>query len=359
MYVTSRKLVSLFFCILGFSLSLSNLVMANESPLTVNQALKLAETNSVSLQIAQLKYENEEIAWKKAQFGTPTPLQQRSFVLTWQKAQTAYHDAQVNLITTVIDSYTDLQITTLDLHIKNLLVQEAQRNFAKQQILTEKGSVGPTEVLQAQMSLMQAESAFERANDNLIAATRSLQRLLGVETFPELNATWPLQTPAINISLNDAITAGMNSSTTIKDLENALYLQQIAREQDIATGLAPLDDIRSRNDLRLAELALMEAKANRVDTITAQFNSLMQLHKTLVLQETSFSLAQKQFEIAGKQVEAGIKTTFDLAKDEVSFMQAQLSYWSAQKSYVMAWLSFAQLLGNQIDLSEVVQHDAN
>lgn len=357
MYLTLRKLVGLTSCILGFCLVFSGMVMANAPLLTIYDAFKLAESNSVSLQIAKLKYENEETAWKKVQFGTYTPLQQRSFQLTWQKAQTVYQDARMNLVNTVIDSYTSVQIAKLDCEIKGLSAAEAKRNLAKQQILAEKGSVGPAEVLQAQMSLMQAENALERANDALIAATRSLQRLLGVETLPQLCADWPLKTPDIAITLEETIAAGMASSSTIKDLENALYLQQIARAQDIATGLAPLDDIRSSNDLRLAELALLEAKENRIDSITTQFNSLVQLQKSLTLQQTSFTLAQKQYDIACQQVEAGIKTTFDLAKDEITFLQAQQSLWSAQKSYIMAWLSFKQLLGQQTDLSEVVQHD--
>ncbi len=359
MKVNSRKFSGTIAFALIICLGFAGLAMAADSALTIGQAVELAKANSATLQIAKLTYENDEITWKKALAANPTRLAERSAGLAWEKAQFTYRTAESDLITATVDSYLNVQNAAFTLTIRNKQADQSRQALARVQILADKGSAGPTDILQAEMTVMQSENALDQAGDAYTAALNALQRLLGMETAPVLPTTLSLRMPEIKISLADAITAGLASSSAIIDLENGLELQRILREQDEATGLAPLDDAKSKNDLRKVELQLAEAKASRVDSITAQYTSLIQAQKTLALQEASYTLTQKQYEISRKQVDAGIKTAIDFMKDEIALLQADLNVRAAQRTYVNSWLSFQKALGNSIDLSEVVKSDAN
>ncbi|HHW09350.1 MAG TPA: TolC family protein [Firmicutes bacterium] len=359
MNLSLRKLSTSLGVTLVLCLMVVGVVAAESSVLTLPQATELALTNSISLQIAKLNYDNSKIAYDKAILADPTPLQKRNADITWESAQATFRSAKNDVIISVFTAYMSVLSAMADVEIKEKQAQQALNNWERTKILVAKGNASPTNELQAEMSNMTAQNNLDRSRDSLASALYKLQHLLGLDKLPDQLADVELIAPPLDVDLESAIAAGLAANTQLKSLRTNYELLLLQREQDLATGLAPLDDRKSQNDLKVAELNLAEAEANSIDSITTQYNSLLQALKGIAVSEASLILSQKQYDITKKQVDAGMKTPNDLLADEINLLSAKNSLHEAYRSYVSSWMSFQKTLGRDINISEVVKSDGS
>lgn len=351
-----RKTLQTMFLVV-VAVLVSGVTVAASPTLSLTQAVELALSQNISLEIAALNNASAQIAYEKALAGNPTPVARRSAEIAWEKAQEAFRSAKIDVINSTLSSYTGLQNAAFDLEIKEKQADAALRNWEKTKILVEKGTAGVLDELQAQLSYTSAANSLARALDSYAEAQTAFAHMLGVDELPVLSSEGVLIIPDFQMSLEECLTAAFANSISIKDKEIALELAQIQRTQDELLELSRVDDTLSKNNLKLAELSLTKAKADFKESVTSSYNSLVQARKSLAVSQSSLEIEERKYDIVRKQFEAGLKTPSELEAAEIALLSSERDLLNAERSYVLAWISFQRLLGREIDLSGVVKPD--
>jgi OMF family outer membrane factor len=372
-------------------------------PITLEQALELAQRNNRELQIAQRELEQSIAALREARaalyptldagsnltveenqstglselFGVEqdeadTTLQgtlqlnydlftsgQRSASIRAAEASLRLRELLLEqtveeLRVQVINNYYDLQEADEEVRIARATVDEAQQSLEDAQALERAGLRTRLEVLQAEVDLANFQQELNQALSAQQIARRQLVRRLNLAEYINLSAADPVESAGTwDLSLEESIVLAYRNRA---ELEQQLLQREIANQQRriALSGIGPQISLFADYNV-----------FNTLNDEDSDFNDLyrfgVQLQWRLFdagaararadQEEANIAIAEEQFADTRNQVRLEVETAYyNLLTNAASIDTARLAVQQAEEALRLARLRFAAGVGTQVDV---------
>jgi outer membrane protein TolC len=325
--------------------------------LSVSGAIDLALSHNLSFRIAALNFKNAELAYEKTlalNIAEESTYAEHQAKFTFERAKSTYDTTRAGVIIDTVRSYFDVKHANMDLAAKAKQLEVAEEDYARAKSKYAAGVAGELELLQVESALHNARLAVQRAADTLGENSAALAVLLGLEPGTRFQLSDEIAPKPIQWQLDQAVAKALENSVDVRQKANDLRLAQLELDKAEAERAAPLDLERARVGLDIAALSLQQVRETLTEKVRTSMNSLGQTSKNLNILSIALDVESKKFDIVVKQQKAGLKSPSDVAAAEASVISARHALGSAQKGYILAYLQFLNTLGVDLDLSWVV-----
>jgi OMF family outer membrane factor len=253
----------------------------------------------------------------------------------------------------VINNYYDLQEADEEVRIAQATVDEAQQSLQDAQALERAGLRTRLEVLQAEVDLANFQQELNQALSAQQVARRQLVRRLNLSEHVNLSAADPVETAGMwNLSLEESIVLAYRNRA---ELEQQLLQREVANQQRriALSGIGPQVSLFADYDVSNV--------LNTNDDWTDQYRFGVQLQWRLFdggaararadQEEAGIAIAEEQFADTRNQVRLEVETAYyNLLTNAASIETAQLAVTQAEEALRLARLRFGAGVGTQVDV---------
>jgi outer membrane protein TolC len=349
-----KKHKTVFMC-LSLMLMLSGMVNANAAEIPLGDAVHRALQESLEFKIAQLEWENAQLAYQKASADNllaQSAYNQRAAELDLLKSEKAYKNSIANVVISAVRAFNDVSLAQMNLKIseEQLRLKQKARDLTEKKLQMQNAS---------EYDLLQAEAALASSQMDYQAAVNSLEeKKQNFWLLTSSEAVMPdggLNFVPFEWELAGVLPGLLEASVAVKEAEDSLALSKLNWERLRLEGTADLMMREAENAVRLAELRLEQARTNLTQQAQAAFNWVKQAEQAYRARQISLQLEQRVYDITKGQVEAGLKTEDDLSNAQVSLWQAERSVYEALSNYITAYLEWEDLIGRDVRDSVILQ----
>lgn len=349
-----RSYGSLLVC-LGILLLLTGQAGADTPTIALNEGVHLALQESIDCKIAQLEWENGQIAYQKAM--ADNLLAQSSYnqglaELNLMKADAAYRQSIANVVISVVRRFSDVRLAMMDLQIKERQLRLSEKGLELTQKKVKTQNASEYDLLQAEADLAKSQFDYHKSRDNLEEKQQAF--FLSISS-DEMVPDGKLSFVPFEVEIAEILPEVLQSSVDIKEALDSLELARLDLERLLLDETAALVVRDAQNQVSLAELRVEQVRAGIIQDVQSAFNSVRQAEQTYRANCLSYELEKKQYQITQGQVDAGLKTEDDLLKAQISLWEAERSVFDALSNYVITYLEFDELIGKDVRKSAVLQ----
>jgi len=169
------------------------------------------------------------------------------------------------------------------------------------------------------------------------------------EEFNLVEVDYPI---AWQIDEGEALKKATENSFILELRKRQIELAKVDLERAEVAVSPELDLRKLRNNIELANLNFNKTQKELANSIRKQFYTYKQSINSLDLSQQNLNQAEENNAIINEQVKAGLKTKNDLWLSEISLLQAEYNLKSAILNYYMAKLNLQQLMGQKIEEGE-------
>ena len=332
-------------------LLLGGQVIAGANRLSLENVVELALKESIDYRIAELEWEQAQLAYKKAladNLLTQSAYNHRVAELSLMKGEASYKKALASATITAVRRFSDVELANLDLRIKELQLQQSTK--AEELTLRKAAAQNASEldVLEAKVALAKSQFDFERAKDNLAEKRQAFNILVGSdEHLPD----GELYFAPFDLQLSDILIQVMESSPNIQEAQDNVELAKLDLERLLLDETAELVVKDARNKLALAELRLEQVQGTITQELLAAYNGAHNAQRSYEASNNAHELQRRQYGVIEGQVAAGLKTEDDLTKARIALWETERSVYEALSNYIIACLQVDEVSGADVQMS--------
>lgn len=213
------------------------------------------------------------------------------------------------------------------------------------------GSATKAEVLKGEMSVQQAQTDLDSANDDLNMAKLNLLNGLSLPFDTEVILTSKdlSYVPTQQLNLSEAIEKAKTGRPEIIEAENALELQKIETHVYTAYYTSNLRENKSAvEELKDAELNVPQAYKNVELDVRTSYLNLVKVERTLVNMDKTVELAKEAARINKLLYTNGMAAAADVIAADASLAQAEIGRYQVLVSYNLSKFMFdnSNLMGS-------------
>lgn len=336
-------------------LLLSGQVSASTEAISLKGAIQRVLEESIDCKIAQLEWENGQIAYQKAMADnllTQSTYNQGLAELNLMKAEATYKKSIADVVVTTVRRFSDVKLAMMDLQIREHQLRLSEKGLGLTQKKVQTQNASEYDLLQAEATLAQSQYEWEKAKDSLEEKKQAFFLLINSEqVFPD----GKLRFVPFEVDLATVLPQVIHSSVDIREAKDSLELAKLDLERLLLEGTADLLVREARNQVSVAGLKVEQTRVSTTQEIQLAYNAVKQAEQAYKASCLSHELERKQHQITKGQVEAGLKTEDDLLKAQISLWESERSVYSGVTSYILAHLEFDQLIGKDVRASQVLQ----
>src|SRR5690606_2647251 len=131
---------------------------------------------------------------------------------------------------------------------------------------------------------------------------------LGLDSGDSLVLVPDVTVPAAGFSLQDAIEAATERSSTVLSARTDLKVAQINLERATADGVAPLDLRLAEIAVKRAELELSEALKSVENSVISAYQAVSSAADSLKVEDSRLAAAIQRHDVIMQQFNAGLRT---------------------------------------------------
>ena len=211
----------------------------------------------------------------------------------------------------------------------------------------ELGLIAKQEVINSELSLINAENDYKTAMDNVKRAKMALNIELGYDIMGEVKLTDELMYEEFELeSIAGAISQGLENRNEIKYVE---YIYELAEtNMAIVEKKEPSITFNYRSqvvNLAKAEKSLADTKKNIEMEIRSNYLDVMQKYEEIKAGEKSVELAEESLRLSQLSYDVGMSVLTDVQNAQTALMQAKMGLSQAILDYNIAVLSFEDSIG--------------
>ena len=349
-----RNYSSVVMC-LALVLLLSGQISASTGAISLKDAIQCVLQESTDCRIAQLEWENAQIAYQKAMADnllTQSTYNQGLAELNLRKAEAAYRKGIANVVVTAVRRFTDVELAMMDLQIREHQLRLSEKGLELTQKKVQAQNASEYDLLQAEATLAQSQYEYEKARDSLEEKKQAFFLLTNSShVLPDGKLTFV----PFDVELAQVLPQVIQASVGIKEATDSLRLAKLDLERLLLEETADLLVREARNQVSLAELKVEQTQITTTQEVQLAFNAVKQAEQAYKASCLKYELERKQHQITKGQVEAGLKTEDDLLKAQISLWEAERSVYNALTSYTIVYLEFDQVIGKDVRNSQVLQ----
>jgi outer membrane protein TolC len=314
---------------LGLVLFLAGQAHASTRVIPLQEAVQYALQESIDCRIAQLEWENGQIAYQKAMADnllTQSTYNQGLAELNLMKAETAYRKSIADVVVSAVRRFSDVQLAMMDLQIKEQQLRLSEQGLELTQKKMKRQNASEYDLLQAEAALAQSQFDYQKDQDSLEEKKQAFFLLVNSD---QMIPDGKLGCVSFEIDLAEVLPQVIQSSVDIKEAMDSLELAKLDLERLLLEQTAELLVREARNQVSLAELKVEQTRVRITQEIQSAFNAVKQAEQAYRASHLSHELERKQYQITKGQVEAGLKTDDDLLKAQISLWEAERSIYNA------------------------------
>lgn len=349
-----RKNHSCVVLCLGIVLLLAAGVSASTTTISLGETVELALQESIDCKIAQIEWENGQIAYQKAMADnllTQSTYNKGLAELNLQKAEAAYKKSMGGVIISAVRHFTDVELARMDLKIREQQLRLSEKALQLTQRKVQAQNASEYDLLQAEATLAKSEISYQKDKDSLGEKQRAFFLLIDSDARI---SDGKLDFVPFTVEFAQVLPQVLQSSVKLKEAKDSLELAKLDLDRLLLEETADLLLQDARNQVSLAELKVKQAEASITQEVQLAFNAVKQAEQAYKASCLSHELERKQYQITKGQVNAGLKTEDDLLKAEISLWEAERSVYEALTSQVIAYLQFDELIGKDVRTSQVL-----
>lgn len=326
-------------------------VSAATNGLSLESVVELALKESVDFRIAELEWEQAQLAHKKAladNLLTQSAYNHRAAELSLMKGEAAYKKALANAMITAVRRFGDVELANLDLRIKELQLRRSTK--AEELTLRKAATQNASEldVLEAKVALAKSQFDYEKAQDTLAEKRQAFAILVGSdEHLPD----GKLYFAPFDLQLPDMLAQVLESNPNIQEAQDNVELARLDLERLLLDETAELVVKEARNKLALARLRLEQTEGTITQELLAAYNGANNALRSYEASNNNHELQRRQYAVVEGQVAAGLKTEDDLAKARIALWEAERAVYDALNNYIIACLQLYEVNGADVQAS--------
>jgi outer membrane protein TolC len=339
---------------LGIVLLLAWQVNASTTTISLSEAIQYALQESIDCKIAQIEWENGQIAYQKAMADnllTQSTYNQGLAELNLQKADAAYKKSIAGVLTSAVRHFTDVELARMDLKIQEQQLRLSEKALELTQRKVKAQNASEYDLLQAEAALAKSQISYQKDKDSLEEKQQAFSLLINSDTMiPD----GKLEFVPFTVDLAQVLPEVLQSSVKLKEAKDSLELAKLDLERLLLEETADLVLQDARNQVALADLKLQQVQANTVQEVRSAFNAVKQAEQAYKASCLSHELEKKQYQITKGQVDAGLKTEDDLLRAQTSLWEAERSVYEALTGQIINYLQFDEVIGKDVRTSQVL-----
>lgn len=367
-----RKFIYNLIFILLICFSLPYIAKADNtdsSKITLDDALKLVETNNSEIVFMNRKIEILEKQYKEAQDRanyaknalSATPDDEdlaKDAKLNWKQKKydldSLKHDKEETIKTLKNDikkQFANLaalqtEKTNLQEELNNL---KTTINQVNQKINL--GLLKSSDLKQYEAQQMQLEAQIEAKDREIENAEITLKKDLGIDVSKKVEFVSSALsfTKFDDSNIEDRINKAIENSYDLVKAQTELEIAKITYEIEYDFASNPTDSAvtSAENTVESKQEALDSVKPSLQVTLWSAYNNLKNLEDNIEIEKLNLEVAEIDYKTAEANLKLGKATNLDLVKAKVSYYEQQTKVQSAIDSYMKAVMDFKVQLGEE------------
>ncbi len=228
-----------------------------------------------------------------------------------------------------------VEINKANVDVANDLYEKTQKKF-------ELGLVAKQEVLNSELSLIQAENEYKSAVDNVKKAKMALNTQLGYNVMTNIELEDQLTFNDFEVpSIAEAVSSALENRMEIKAAEFNYELEKLNME--IVAKQYPEITYMYREQKVVLEKALKDletAKKNIEMEVRSNYLDVLQKQENINSSQKSVELAEEALRLSELSYDVGMSVLTDVQKAQTALKQAKLGLSKAILDYNLAILKF-------------------
>ncbi len=355
----SRKQFHYYFLIsslfLGFIFLFASGVLAeeaNNSPLTLSEAVKIALENGSEMKKAQFELQQSELNYKKTKADlllSPSILSELSNETALLVAQRNYEITRSNQIQVVEEAYYNILKLQRSVVLAQENINRSQKQLENVKAKYSLGMVAQIDVISAEYELSNAQSNLINAESNLQIAKMNLNQLLGRDLNTPVELASELVFNPSSIDLKQSIEYALENRLEIKKAEDEVVLKTKEVQVNTNDYTPVLNQQLSQVGLQISTINLEDIKNSIQIELKQNYESLKTAERAVPLQDKSLSRANEYLKIAEARYDAGVITSIELIDARNDAFQAENAYLQSVFDYNVAKSKFYNSLGMSLE----------
>lgn len=322
---------------------------AEARKLDLKAAVNMGLEQNLDLKIEELNLEKAELEYRKKKANNLLSQSRYSELeakYTLAAAQNTYQNVHDNLVKNIIQQYTNIWLSELDLEIKDRKVKLEKLLLEAAKAHYEIGDIGSIDLLEQENAYKDAQFNLEIARDDYQRSVKEFKTLLGLnEIKPVLAGLEPPRVWAV--TEEQAIHTALENSIELKLKNEEVELAELDLER--AKISAP------ELDRRIKEVALEIARTEKESIQEEIINSTQQVYyqlkqavKKMNLKKESLTEAKEKYNLRKEQYKAGLIAETEVLQYEVNMMETEYQYKSAIADYYLQEQSLRQAMNLEL-----------
>jgi len=355
----SRKQFHYYFLIsslfLGFIFLFASGVLAeeaNNSPLTLSEAVKIVLENGSEMKKAQFELQQSELNYKKTKADlllSPSILSELSNETALLVAQRNYEITRSNQIQVVEEAYYNILKLQRSVVLAQENINRSQKQLENVKAKYSLGMVAQIDVISAEYELSNAQSNLINAESNLQIAKMNLNQLLGRDLNTPVELASELVFNPSSIDLKQSIEYALENRLEIKKAEDEVVLKTKEVQVNTNDYTPVLNQQLSQVGLQISTINLEDIKNSIQIELKQNYESLKTAERAVPLQDKSLSRANEYLKIAEARYDAGVITSIELIDARNDAFQAENAYLQSVFDYNVAKSKFYNSLGMSLE----------
>jgi len=348
--------------LLGLFLALGSAAAAAEvpTPLTLVEAVRIAEAQSPLVVSADLALAEARVAYDEAQanlIGNPSVIQQMQAETAWATAQHNRQLASQDLVMQVAQAYFAVLQADMALELAQRALEQSQAQLESTRLRRSQGMVSDIDVLAAESQVISAELELNRARASGSTARMRLNRLLGIDLETPLvladdlrpGASTPLELPDLDEAINSALATRLEIQRARAQLE--------LREKELSVAALEPPLVRRRLELAVerARLDLASTETDIILEVRENYQAVVEAQARLAIQEKNLARARESLRITQARHDAGVVTSITLIEAQRTAFQAEMQLIQAEFDSRIALARFYRSAG--MPMERIVKGD--
>lgn len=321
--------------------------------LTLADAIRIAETQSPAVGLADLTLEEARTAYEEGkvnQILRPSVITLQQVENTWRAAQHNRELARQDLIMQVSQAYYEVLRTEMALELAERALAQSRAQLESTKVYHEQGMLSDVDLLAAESQAATAELDRNRAQANQITARMNLNRLLGrdleapFELIDQLRDVQP-----VPVDLETAVASALQNRVEVQRARDNVELRQKELQVNDNPYTPPLTIQKARLALERAELELKQREIEILLEVRQNYQSVIEAEARIPIQEKNATRAQESQRIAQIRYDAGLITSVDLIDAQRAAFQAEMQSIQAVFDYQIALARFSRSAGLSLE----------
>lgn len=247
----------------------------------------------------------------------------------------------------VSKAYYDLLLKQEEQKIAQENLKLAQKQYDNNKLLLDNGQISEHQLLMTNMSVTQAQTAYEAAKTMYQVQLLSFNNVLGTNLDTEITLLDSITYPEHEVmDIENAIKKAFENNVSLKSVQENYEIQKLTLE---ALSIKyPEMTYRYKEQ----QIAIEEAEKNvqSVESLIemglrASYFNLTSVRDNIGIYEESIKLAEKSLELAELNYQLGMSTTKEVTEARIALMEAKKGYMNHLHQYHTALIDFQDSMG--------------